>query len=81
MCSLCSCKHIRHQGFDKFGCPVRKGTIDYRGGTLVLHKMLTNSNYDNFWKYNLSYKHFKDRFGEAVSRPFLTGYLVESQLG
>ena len=81
MCFLCGCKHIRHQGFDKFGRPVRKGTIDYKSGKTVLHKMLTDSKYDNFWKYNLSYKYFNDRFGEAVFRPLLTGCLVESRSG
>ena len=68
MCFICGCKHIMHQGFDKFGHPVPKGGISYRSNRReMLHKILTHSSYAFSWEHNLSYKRFKDRFGEAVA--------------
>ena len=34
MCFICGCKHIYHHGFDKFGKPQSKGTIDYRTNSM-----------------------------------------------
>ena len=33
MCFVCTCKHVAHLGFDKFGKPQQKCTICYRQGT------------------------------------------------
>ena len=37
MCFVCGCKHICHEGYDKFGRRIRKGTIAYRSdqGSLI----------------------------------------------
>ena len=68
MCFICGCKHIMHEGFDKFGEPQIKGNIAYRTDKWnMLHKILTHSDYSKSWEHNLSYKRFKDCFGDAVS--------------
>ena len=67
MCFVCGCKHLRHNGSDKFGTKIRKGTIDFRDDVHdLVNKMFTHEDYNHFWEYNLSMKRFKDRFGEAV---------------
>ena len=30
MCFICSCKHLYHYGYNKFGIKYSKGNIDYR---------------------------------------------------
>ena len=30
MCCICGCKHLCHEGVDKFGRPLQKGTIAMR---------------------------------------------------
>ena len=68
MCFICGCKHIRHNGYDKFGRKARKGGIDYRTEEReALHRILTQVGKGKSWEQNLSYKRFKDRFGQAVS--------------
>ena len=65
---ICGCKHIMHEGFDKFGEPQVKGKLAYRSDKRqMLQKILTHSDYSKAWEHNLSYKRFKDRFGDAVS--------------
>ena len=67
MCFICGCKHLRHNGYDKFGKKIRKGNIDFRPDQRMLLEHLFASGSDNTaWNYNLSYKRFKDHFGEAV---------------
>ena len=68
ICFVCGCKHLKIDGYDKFGRPVRKGTIDYRPDMhRTLKRMFEDDDYEKSWRYNFSYKHFKNRFGEAVS--------------
>ena len=66
MCFICSCKHICHEGVDKFGEPVHKGTIAYRCDVARLRELLTKTDKE-LWKYNLSAKFYKDRFGHATA--------------
>ena len=68
MCFICSCKKIFHEGLDKFGNLTRKGMISYWSG-FKLRQILTGGDEGSCavdWQYNLSAKHFKDRFGQAV---------------
>ena len=68
ICFVCGCKHLRHDGYDKFGKPMRKGTIDYRSDMhRTLKKIFESDDYETSWRYNFSYKYFKDRFGDAVA--------------
>ena len=68
ICFVCGCKHLKIDGYDKFGKPVRKGTIDFRPDMhRTLKRMFEDEDYEKSWRYNFSYKHFKNRFGEAVS--------------
>lgn len=79
ICFICNCKHVRHIGFDKFGKQVSRGTIDYRNqfGD-VLHRLFNDTEYDDLWQYNLSWKRFKNRFGVAVaSDPGLQENVIE----
>ena len=43
MCFICSCKHIRHMGWNKVGKQVSKGTIDYRDGPTVATRIFSHS--------------------------------------
>ena len=68
MCFICGCKHIKHEGFDKLGRRVQKGSIEYRGDKrALLRRVLSHSAYADSWKHNLSHKYFKNRFGDAVA--------------
>ena len=47
MCFICSCKHVCHSGFDKFGRLNRKGNISHRsdvGG--LLRDILSSSSHE-----------------------------------
>ena len=67
MCFICSCKHIHHKGFDKFGTPHQKGTISYRREVdSVLRQILCGDCRNASWAYNFSVKRFKATFGDAV---------------
>jgi hypothetical protein len=71
MCFICGCKHCYHMGYDKFGKSHSKGLIKYRSDSdmrwhAVLHGAARGEVRDA-WKYNLSYKRFKTRFGSAVA--------------
>ena len=67
MCFICSCKHIHHKGFDKFGRSYDKGSIAYRRGVdSVLQDILCGDSHTEAWTFNFSAKRFKATFGEAV---------------
>ena len=75
MCFICSCKHIHHTGFDKFGRSYPKGTISYHTDVKDMFSEKTNG---ESWTYNLSAKRFKDTFGNAVATdPFLQDDVFE----
>ena len=70
MCFICGCKHMQHTGYDKFGRPARKGTIDYRSSKKQreqLQSMLHSASHNQFFTSNLSYKKFRNDYGEASS--------------
>ena len=66
MCYVCACKHIAHEGVNKFGEPRQKGNIAMRrlGSS---HRHLLADSGSTSWKYNLSAKYYKDRFGKATA--------------
>ena len=73
MCFMCNCKHLAHQGCNKFGDLQRKGRIAMRTNTVTkIHGQKTT------WTYNSSYKRFRNTFGDAVSTdPCLTEHCWE----
>ena len=64
LCFICGCKHLSHEGVDKFGRPQQKGTISYR--RYKLQELLESVDSEH-GKFNHSLKFFKDRFGGAVA--------------
>ena len=71
MCFVCGCKYLFHIGYDKFGCEVSKGEINYRTSIAKILRLMLHRDgddkYDEAWKFNLSCKRFKDHFGAAVN--------------
>ena len=65
VCFICGCKHVSHEGVDKFGKPQEKGTISFRRHT-HLHKLLQSVG-EGSGRYNHSFKFYKDRFGKATA--------------
>ena len=79
LCFICGCKHIPHNGYIRFGKPIRKGNIDFRSDQNQLLEYLFAAGADHsIWNENLSYKHYRDHFGEAVaSDPHLQAGVFE----
>jgi hypothetical protein len=77
LCFICACKHIAHEGVDKFGEPCEKGTIAMRRLGVQLQHLLTES-HTTAWQQNLSAKYYQERFGEATAMaPDLQGGSLE----
>ena len=66
ICFICGCKHLFHEGVNKFGRPSLKGTIAIRRHRSALQQLLTGADTD-VWRYNLCAKFYKDRFGQATA--------------
>ena len=65
VCFICGCKHVCHEGVDKFGKPQQKGTISVRRH-VHLQKLLQSVGAGS-GKYNHSFTFYKDRFGKATA--------------
>ena len=85
ICFICGCKHIAHAGFDKFGKKQQKGDISFRTDVgRILQQILEgdarkpDSIAEESWRYNLSRKYYKARFGNAVATdPHLADHVRE----
>ena len=77
LCFICACKHVAHEGVDKFGKPCGKGTIAMRRLGSQLKHLLAES-HTTAWQQNLSAKYYQERFGEATAMaPDLQGGSLE----
>ena len=63
ICFVCGCKHLNHEGVDKFGQPHDKGTISYLNNLRPLLESVDGT----AGRENLSRKYYKDRFGGATA--------------
>ena len=71
MCFVFSCKELAITGYDMFGEQVQKGKILYRTNKAqVLHIIAgdVDEAAEESWRFNMSAKYYKDRFGAAVAR-------------
>ena len=71
MCFMCACMELSINGYNKFGQGMQKGNICFRTDMkkAVLQIIAGDSDEaaEESWKYNMSAKHYKDHFGQAVA--------------